>query len=121
MAVALFVTWARVLRATECLMAFGLTCMNHIMNTLQGNYRSMLSLIVMQGQYAVFGEQLERIVRWVVSTGRFLPSQNGFGIRNRSALATCAERFGLPALNMHITARRHGAGQCGIGSRKTTG
>ena len=54
-----------------------------------------------QERYAVFGEQLERIVGWVVSTGRFLPSQNGFGLRNRSALATCAERSGLPALNVY--------------------
>ena len=52
-----------------------------------------------QERYAVFGEQLERTVVWKAHTERFLPSQNGFGIRNHSGLTTYAERPELPALN----------------------
>lgn len=54
-----------------------------------------------QEQYTVFEEQLKRIVRMKASTERFLPSQNGFEIRNHSGLTTYAERSELPALNAY--------------------
>lgn len=50
-------------------------------------------------RYTVFEEQLKRIVRWEACTERFLPSQNGFEIRQHSGLTTYIERPELPALN----------------------
>lgn len=57
-------------------------------------------------QYTVFEKQLSRIVKWKACTDHFLPSQNGFTIRQHSGLTIYIERPELPSLNeyYHSTA-----------------
>lgn len=50
-------------------------------------------------QYAVFGEQLKRVVKWNVSTESFLLSQNGFTIDEHSGLTTYIPQPEFPKLN----------------------